>query len=196
MAVDYQIKAHPTRLQGRVYRSRLEAKWAAFFEKCGWPFEYEPFDLPGWSPDFLLGGDISVLVEVKPITAIDNDVVTKMVQAAAAAEWPGELLLVGTSPIWRPSYDCGWDNAAVGYLVEPCALYGVMDWASPIVGPAPVCAAENGMPDFHSDTMAWCGRIFGLEYRKNRYCYTDAAWLKELWNDAVNQVQWKPPHAT
>jgi hypothetical protein len=48
----YTIKAHPTKYNGVQYRSRLEARWAAFFNLAGWKHEYEPIDLPGWSPDF------------------------------------------------------------------------------------------------------------------------------------------------
>jgi hypothetical protein len=60
--------AIPTRYNGVKFRSRLEARWAAFFEQCGWPWEYEPFDLEGWIPDFLIKGASPCLVEVKPIT--------------------------------------------------------------------------------------------------------------------------------
>jgi hypothetical protein len=51
---DYTMKAIPTIYSGVRFRSRLEAKWAAFFDRIGWPWEYEPFDLEGWAPDFLL----------------------------------------------------------------------------------------------------------------------------------------------
>lgn len=52
MAFNYTVKAHPTKYNGVQYRSRLEARWAAFFDLIGWQHEYEPIDLPGWSPDF------------------------------------------------------------------------------------------------------------------------------------------------
>ena len=48
----YTIRAHPTRYAGTLFRSRLEARWAAFFDLVGWHWEYEPVDLAGWSPDF------------------------------------------------------------------------------------------------------------------------------------------------
>ena len=46
--------AIPTMYDGVRYRSRLEARWAAFFNRSGTPFEYEPFDLKGYIPDFVL----------------------------------------------------------------------------------------------------------------------------------------------
>jgi len=69
------LKAIQTRYHGYLFRSRLEARWAVFFDACGVKYEYEPegFDLGGglmYLPDFLLhgvagrdGGDL--FVEVK-----------------------------------------------------------------------------------------------------------------------------------
>ena len=62
-----KIKAIPTTYAGTNFRSRLEARWAAYFDELNIPWEYEPFDLEGWAPDFaitVLGEQ--VLVEVKP----------------------------------------------------------------------------------------------------------------------------------
>ncbi len=36
-----------------VFRSRLQARWAAFFDRAGWPWLYEPIDLDGYIPDFV-----------------------------------------------------------------------------------------------------------------------------------------------
>lgn len=65
--MQYNIKAIPTTYAGVKFRSRLEARWAAFFDLCGWKWDYEPFDLDGWAPDFLLLLPIAkMLAEVKP----------------------------------------------------------------------------------------------------------------------------------
>lgn len=73
--MEYNIKAHPTPYRGITFRSRLEARWAAFFDLAGWRWEYEPIDLQGWSPDFRVSipchhsecpGEHILLVEVKP----------------------------------------------------------------------------------------------------------------------------------
>jgi len=80
MKFRYTVKAHPTMYNGVQYRSRLEARWAAFFDLIGWQHEYEPIDLPGWSPDFrvvfpceinrFVGVDhnCDLFAEVKPYT--------------------------------------------------------------------------------------------------------------------------------
>lgn len=67
----YTIKAIPTTYAGINFRSRLEAKWAAFFDLAGFEWEYEPFDLDGWTPDFLLRLKLcNVLCEVKPFDLV------------------------------------------------------------------------------------------------------------------------------
>lgn len=66
---------------GVQYRSRLEARWAAFFDLIDWQHEYEPIDLAGWSPDFRVefrcghsecSGSHVLLVEVKPYYRIEQ----------------------------------------------------------------------------------------------------------------------------
>ena len=93
----YTIKAHPTEFMGTIYRSRLEARWAAFFPLAKIEYQYEPVDLHGWTPDFRLswpcthsecnfitmpdgscgvdparGRVHSILVEVKPYISISQ----------------------------------------------------------------------------------------------------------------------------
>lgn len=64
----YTIKSHPTSYGGVNFRSRLEATWAAFFDLADIPWSYEPLDLNGWVPDFVLYGQIAV--EVKPVLSM------------------------------------------------------------------------------------------------------------------------------
>ena len=39
------ITSKPTNYKGINFRSRLEVKWAMFFDKLNWQWEYEPFEL-------------------------------------------------------------------------------------------------------------------------------------------------------
>jgi len=81
MNYDPNIPAIPTVYKGTEMRSRLEAKWAAFFDAVGLPWEYEPIKLGVWCPDFRLVvpctaekcgmHDHTVLAEVKPFHDID-----------------------------------------------------------------------------------------------------------------------------
>lgn len=79
--MNYTIKAHPTTYSNVLFRSRLEARWAAFFDLAGWKWEYEPIDLDGWTPDFKVtfpcehsecGGSHTLLVEVKPYFSLSE----------------------------------------------------------------------------------------------------------------------------
>lgn len=65
------MKSIPTQYRGVNFRSRLEAKWAMMFDGLGWHWEYEPFELDGYIPDFILAfNGHQVLVEVKPIVGL------------------------------------------------------------------------------------------------------------------------------
>jgi hypothetical protein len=108
---DYTIAAIPTLYRGRQYRSRLEARWAAFFDLLGWRHEYEPFDLGVWSPDFALRAEEECaeagplepgLIEIKPIDGWHQPTVQKMAQAAKRRAFEGPLFLFGTAPQLMP----------------------------------------------------------------------------------------------
>ena len=71
------IKAINTRYKGCHFRSRLEARWAVFFDYVGVKWLYEPqgFTLPSgdnYLPDFYLP-DIDVWIEVKGCSIHDID---------------------------------------------------------------------------------------------------------------------------
>ena len=56
-----EIRAIQTEYRGYLFRSRLEVRWAVFFDACGVDWEYEPegYDLGNglyYLPDFLLHG--------------------------------------------------------------------------------------------------------------------------------------------
>ena len=63
------MKAIETRYAGHLFRSRLEARWAVFFDALGieWLYEHEGYETPGgwYLPDFWLPRH-NLIVEVKP----------------------------------------------------------------------------------------------------------------------------------
>jgi len=88
----YQFKAHPTVFEGVQYRSRLEATWAAFFTYMDWSFVYEPFDLQGWVPDFVLRGrSVSRPKWMK----------AKTFAALGGKKWGSREILVEVKPSWN-----------------------------------------------------------------------------------------------
>lgn len=127
-----QRHAIPTTYAGVRFRSRLEARWAAFFDQLGWPWQYEPLDLAGYIPDFVLPfPDGRLLVEAKPATSFDA--LYPHIQKLAAGGWDGAAALVGAYPM--PPYvggehlrapwifrDVGWDlDHFVPSVITVCA---------------------------------------------------------------------------
>lgn len=93
------IKPIETRYGGYHFRSRLEARWAVFFDQLGLRYEYEAegLDLPsGWYlPDFRLP-DFDVLVEIKPQWPTDEDMArAKQFGREISASRTGFLMLLG-----------------------------------------------------------------------------------------------------
>ena len=97
------MKPIETEYKGYRFRSRLEARWAIFFDACGVDWEYEPegYNLGDglyYLPDFLLhgvdgrdGGDL--YVEVKgQMTDLDALKINRF------AEQGGKVLVVGRLP--------------------------------------------------------------------------------------------------
>jgi hypothetical protein len=86
-----QVKPIETQYKGYRFRSRLEARWAVFFDTLGYDWEYEPegFELAGgerYLPDFRVEG---WWVEVKPMTGgLDQ-----FEKAQRFAEQSGEAVL-------------------------------------------------------------------------------------------------------
>ena len=111
---EYTIRAIPTEFDGIEYRSRLEARWGAFFTVLGWDFVYEPVDLVGWAPDFVIRGDGGdTLVEVKP--EITADVVAAFRGVIPAAS---RSLIVGAGPVIGPDaaiIGMGWGEGVLEY---------------------------------------------------------------------------------
>jgi hypothetical protein len=90
------IQAIETVYRGHRFRSRLEARWAVFFDAVGIRYEYEPegFEISTWDgdkrylPDFRLT-DLGTWVEVKGWLGDVKDGYLEML--AHAIDWGGQL---------------------------------------------------------------------------------------------------------
>lgn len=92
-----EVRSYPTKYQGCQFRSRLEARWAAFFDLVRWPWVYEPFDLPGYSPDFLIRKPVDMIAEVKP--CLNKEAMISMSGKIIECKWPGWIVMLGASPV-------------------------------------------------------------------------------------------------
>lgn len=88
-----KLAAIPTKYRGLAFRSRLEATWACFFDKAGIEdWKYEPLDLSGYIPDFIIRGGTQ-MVEVKPAVAPHD--LWEAVAKIEASGWNRTALIVG-----------------------------------------------------------------------------------------------------
>jgi hypothetical protein len=184
----------PTVYKGRQFRSRLEARWAAFFDLLHWPYEYEPFDLAGWIPDFLLLGKTRVLVEVKPAVDFPEDIADEISIAAGTAGWDGELLIVGASISPGGPYlgdvQLGWLGETARASGEP---FDPADWET-----KPWWFSEAstygciGLIGISSNDYTWFDRIHGAIVGKDGFGNPEVGEKAlDLWTRAGNLTQWR-----
>lgn len=91
------IQAIKTWYKGTYFKSRLEAKWAVYFDELGlkWIYEHEGFETPrGWYlPDFYFP-DLQIFAEVKP-SSFTKEQLEKCFHLSSAC-----VLLSGV-PAWK-----------------------------------------------------------------------------------------------
>lgn len=111
-------KAIETVYQGYRFRSRLEARWAVFFDALGVKYEYEVegYDLDGlwYLPDFWLP-EIEIWLEVKGPPVEPGDEAWEKAERLASAAEIGVYLFSGQFPT-RP-------NNLVGRRFDPYEKY-------------------------------------------------------------------------
>ena len=183
------IPGIPTKYNGFEFRSRLEARWAAFFDLLGWHYEYEPYDLNGWIPDFALYGKVvEVLVEVKPFSTFEEFDLTKIETALLHTQKEGtELLLLGSTLFaseWNEGTTIGWLGEGnitgdweddPGYCWgEACLNYYKKKWG--------VIHGHSWYLDRITDVYDGDGAIVKVPP-------TQAI---PLWRQASNKVKWRP----
>lgn len=166
--MNYTIKAIETRYAGTNFRSRLEARWAAFFDLCGWRWEYEPVDFDGWIPDFLIefpcghsecNGTHTVYAEVKPYRSIEEF----KAHPAYGIEW-------GCITMANEDVAEGYEEFDLG--VDAVALLG----ASPASGVSQIQSMSHGSGGGHFDVDFFVGRRD----------------IEIMWREAGNRTRWNP----
>jgi hypothetical protein len=91
--------AIPTVYKGVQFRSRLEARWAAFFDLQDIQWEYEPVELAGYIPDFQIKFFPAAqpwLFEVKP--AANHAEFFDACRKIDRSRWDSVAYVGGTSP--------------------------------------------------------------------------------------------------
>lgn len=186
----YDIKAIETKLMGYTFRSRLEARWAAFFELLGWRWDYEPVDFEGWVPDFGLYGETRVTyVEVKPIVACDREVVDKIDSSSCDKE----VLIVGqTCPIPDNEFGpcIGWMREGT-YFEDDDGRYKLKKWDwenacfGSFKGKIGFCYAT---PSFFFDRISGTDTGTWIPVLKD----DQTQLIRRLWGEASTASRWVP----
>jgi hypothetical protein len=107
--------------RGITFRSRLEARWAAFFTQIGWTWVYEPFAGRSYIPDFLIQGSAPLLVEVKPY-ATAAEFMPECARVAHALEgWAHHIAVFGLSPFLELGQSILYEDSPGLYAAGPSA---------------------------------------------------------------------------
>ena len=166
--------AIPTWHAGVKFRSRLEARYAAWFDACGVDWLYEPFDLDGYIPDFIIGK--TALVEVKPALGVE--------ELHAAAD-----------KVWASGWMDGKDSFAMVVGVTPGTSLATFRRAN---GKTARVVHNHSMwvlPYADDITHEFAGAEFWSAVGPNgeapRLGWSSPT-LDSKWLDAGNTVQWHP----
>lgn len=208
------MKSYPTRHDGTQFRSRLEARWATFFDIQGWRWEYEPFDLDGYIPDFVIMATRPLLVEVKPLLwphepcrlaireGADYDAGKEPCDdcwhcAAAKIDrsgWrKGDVWIVGISSVLTTDtsfYEakCGWHGQA--YAEEGSPAHAPFGWSEANWGWCDDCNRVTIVSEEMGWDCSWCGVYIGKAYSAHND--VEVPRLQRDWKEAGNRTQWRP----
>lgn len=200
------MRSYPTNFEGTQFRSRLEARWAAFFDLKGWRWEYEPFDLDGYIPDFVILAKRPILVEVKPLFWSDASCASKAddkLEACGTCWWcvsrkltrsgwnKGDIWLVGVSAVLdETGYPkAGWHgqpNGAVD-VANGAAPFG---WGEANWGWCDECQTVTVVNDSFRWDCSFCGTFLGKRFVIHNDVETERTKLD--WRQAGNRTQWRP----
>lgn len=177
------IHAIPTMYDGVQFRSRLEARWAAFFDVLGWRAEYEERDYMGYIPDFIVRlprGEL--LVEVKPDTSPED-------------------LLSHVAKIRRSGY-CGDFLIAAGTILPREAMGGLSlgmandrEYGEVGVFDHAILATCSGCDrrSFFHESGGWQCRVSGCHDVTPYVSAVSYSEGRRWWAEAGNRVQYKAP---
>jgi len=185
---DYRIAAIPTVYRGRRYRSRLEARWAAFFDLLDWKHEYEPFDLGEWTPDFIMREGIDCLVEIKPISAFDRKVWDRIALCAEEHSACPSIFLSRVAPeVIGSAVEIGWlsNRFDRGKFPEPTAVRIVWGQGRHIPAMKALIMNARGI-----EWLAEHGFSEDSQYVGTLRSYAEHT--MSIWAKATSEVQWRP----
>lgn len=183
----YNINAKTTCYGGVNFRSILEARWAAFFDLIDLEWKYEPHEINGKIPDFILYTKKEteykinqIIVEIKPLIFINSEFEKELLNKYGNVK--AHILILHENPFYKSKYH---NTVCIGYLAQ------YLDNSH-----YDFCEGElKGIFDIGSSEMIFDG-IFGECDIDNRKYFTspndeEHLILLNIWKHAQNEVQFK-----
>lgn len=171
----------PTTYRGILFRSRVEARWAAAFDRMGWLWEYEPIDLDGYIPDFLVSmGGARILIEIKH--SPDESELDRAKDKIEASGWHGEAVVLrdylddtSSEPV------IGWfGEVEVGPDGEQFAWGEARAFRCLSCGEISILASDG----------SWRCRGCGVDGGNSHVGSVEGS-MAEIWAWACNRAQWR-----
>jgi hypothetical protein len=183
-----EVKSIQTEYKGILFRSRLEARWAAFFDGMGWEWSYEPLDRPQWIPDFsVVCAGMRRFVEVKPAQSMD-ELEALALTGQQLADAPDGTLLLGCQPF----------GSAVGLVMHVSRSLGpkALDADRDLLRAIEVAHEARTKAGKRTVRVEHMAKTCGL--RPCREVATgplevDVDLMARAWPRAMNSTQWKSP---
>lgn len=178
--------AIPTKFNGIEYRSRLEARWAAFMHNIDWEHTYEPFDGDGYIPDFIVHGNRPLFIEVKPAVMLAEYQEPEEKVGKGLVEFSHDVLIVGANPFPKLSKSAYYPDA--GWMGEFIEWGDGLSWD---VGQWITCNECGRVAVFHS-VMSYGGRPCWCASGGDGHMDDPLLGLmRSMWDDACNEVKWR-----
>jgi len=154
------------------------------FDLMEWKYEYEPYDLMGWIPDFAIFGNQEIIVETKPYNTLEEFDTNKVVSAIKETEKDGKEILLLGSTIFENTET--WAHPAIGWLGEYFSESSEYWFETAIFN-------KNRSWGFFHAMGSYEDRITGERDGDHHLSPPSYDEVLELWNKAGDIVQWKPP---
>ena len=171
-----------TTFDGIEYRSRLEARWAAFMHNIGWDHTYEPIDGDGYIPDFIVHGDSPFFVEVKPAITVTDFTKEQSKVERGLRDLDYDVIVVGVSPFnTGAGFADGHTSVSAGWMNNE-GDWAPADWIT--------CGFCNRIAVAHT-TMSFHGRPCSHADGDHFLHFPPLRFLEGCWSDACNEVKWR-----
>lgn len=185
----YDIKAKPTKYNGINFRSMLEARWAYFFDLVEWEWEYEPYEINGRLPDFIIYSNSdrydtkTIIVEIKPKSMITDKFKKEILKSYKNEQ--SHLLLLHESP-FKESKEHLVSLGLISQYVPTRIKFRHREFYD---------ADMKCVNDFGSNYMIFDGMIGNQKYKDRKIfidLYTkDHYKLINMWKECQNSTKFK-----